>query len=328
MKKKYLFIIACFYFCCYSILAGETNKPEIKIKGFTQATCIKPETDKAFVFGFDRVRLVPKGKLNNMVSYKLMIDFIKTSKDVDKDGDTPGIIKDAILSYHVRKNLTVLVGKFKTPVGMEFNLPGYKLDVIKRGLGQALVFERNTGAMIKGKQFGKYNFGFAAGVFNAGPNNANDTGNPKTGNDYTIAGQLSLNPNQKLYAELFFGSALTSVSGQNNVNLVGMGVKSKVLNNVQFKGEVIFREDQQNYDSDGTDFYIQSGYLMHPKLEPVIKYEKLDVKNNNKDQANLSLGINIFINSADHHQTKIQLNYIASDLKDKSAIQLMFQGAF
>ena len=331
MKKALVLTLAAFSLLIstsFTFSQKKTSKPTVKLGGFTQATMIKSEDNKAFSFGFDRVRLLAKGGLNKFVDYKLQIDFMKTATDVDKDGDTPGIVKDAVLIYKPVKKMRVSVGKFKTPVGFEFNASGTKLDFVKRGLGQALVFERNVGAMVHGKNFGKAKLGFKAGVFNAGPNKANSIGDPAEGQDYSFAGSLSLNPQKTLYAEVFFGTALTSVDGQSNVNIFGAAAKVKLIDKLQLKCEFMSRSDDQNTAADGSDFYIQGGYLITPNFEPVIKYEKLDVENNSNDQANATFGLNIFLNPEKHGQSKIQINYVSSDLDGKDAVQVMFQGAF
>ncbi|TKJ42097.1 hypothetical protein CEE37_00010 [candidate division LCP-89 bacterium B3_LCP] len=303
-------------------------EPTVKLHGFTQATVIKTQDNKGFVFDFDRVRLIAKGKLNDLAEYKLQVDFMKTDTDVDKDGETPAIIKDAEIKIKVYENIKVSVGKFKTPIGMEFCASGAKLDLVKRGLGQALVFERNVGAMVHASKLGQIGFGFAAGAFNSGPNQANTVGDPAKGNDYTVAGRLSINPQKVVYVQTYFGSALTSVDQQESVSIFGVGTHVKLMKELSIKGEFMSRTDAQNNDADGTDFYAQAGYLLHPGIEPVVKYEQLDVTNDAMDQANITVGFNYYLNPDNIHQTKIMINYVESDLDGQDAIQLMVQAVF
>jgi hypothetical protein len=299
-----------------------------KVSGYIQNTMIKTENDKAFVFGFDRVRIRLAGKLNEIMKYKLQVDFTKSAKAIGNDGSTPGMINYAELIFNVYKTVNLSVGKFKTPLGMEWNTGPHSLDFVKRGLGQAFVFHFDAGAMLHAANIGKPGFGFAAGIFNFGPNKANDVGDPAQGQDYTLVGRISLDPHKKFHAEVFGGSALTSIEEQKNVNLYGAGVKAKLFGKLQLKGELLSREDAQNSSSDGTNYYIQAGYQIHPKFEPTVKYENLDVTYDAKDQGNLTLGLNIFLNPEVKKQSKIQVNYVSSDLDGKDAIQFLYQATF
>ena len=62
-------------------------------------------------------------------------------------------------------NLSVKVGEFKTPVGMDFNVSGKKLDITQRGVEKKLVLERSLGAMVSGRKIGDM-FSYDIGVFN------------------------------------------------------------------------------------------------------------------------------------------------------------------
>ncbi len=321
--------------CCGAFLvalsslsfAQADRKFSVKISGFTQATSILGEDNGAFKFGFDRVRIVAKGGLNQYVDYKLQVDFMKATAGIDKDGDTPAIIKDAEITFRAGKKLRFSVGKFKTPIGMEFNNSGKKLDFVKRGFGhQTFVFERNAGAMIHAKGLGEAGFGFAFGVFNAGPKNATNVGNAKDG-DYTLVGRVSLDPSKAFHVEGYWGSATTSIDTQKAVTVFGLGAIAKVQKFV-FKGEFMKRNDAQNAKADGTTFYVQGGLRISPRVQPVIKYEKLDVTNDKRDRTDITLGVNFFLNPKNVHQSKIMLNYIISDAKGKDALQVMYQASF
>jgi hypothetical protein len=307
---------------------AKDSGPSIKLEGFTQTTMIKTEDNDAFVFGFERIRFGARGKLNDFMDYRLVVDFVNTSDETDKSGEEPGIVKFAQVTVKPYKSLRITAGKFKTPIGMEWNTAATKLDFIKRGLLQALIFHFDTGAMVYADELGKSKFGFAAGAFNSGPNNANAVGDPAEGQDYTVAGKLSVDPIEAFHAQVGFGSALTSIAGQKNVNLLSAAVRANLVQKLCLKGEFLLREDAQNAAADGNDFYLQAGYLVHPMFEPVVKYEKLNVSDAAKDQGTLTFGLNFYLNSKKRHESEISLNYVASDLDGKDAVQLQFQGAF
>ncbi|MCA9734392.1 MAG: hypothetical protein H6696_01270 [Deferribacteres bacterium] len=322
-KGIFLFVaIPLFLFAIATEIFAQ-SKP-YDINGCIQTTAIKSENNDGFLFGFDRVRLTVKGALNPKVDFRLQVDFSKQSTDIDKDGDSPGIIKDAEMKIKANSHVVVHFGKFKTPIGTEFNMSGQKLDFVKRGLGQALVFERNLGAMVRASKLNKMNLGFDLGVFNPGPSKANDIGSAAAGNDYTLAGRVHATPVKNVFAEAYFGNAMTSVVDQENVSIFGAGVKTK-FDKLNVNGEFMMRKDGNSAAQDGTDFWFSAAYLVTPEFEPVLKFEKLDVSADASDQAITVIGFNYFFNPKDHHQSKIQVNYHMSDLDGYDAIQFMFQ---
>ncbi|MCB0275099.1 MAG: hypothetical protein KDI06_09820 [Calditrichaeota bacterium] len=144
------------------------DEPTLKVIAWTQAVATRTGDDPAFSFGMDRVRVMGIGDLGERAWYRLHVDFIKQKNDLDVDGDTPGIIKDAEVRYRFSPHLDLTLGKFKTPVGMEFAISGYKLHFVKRGLGQTLVFERNAGAMLRANLPTLPGLQLLGGIFNPG----------------------------------------------------------------------------------------------------------------------------------------------------------------
>lgn len=301
---------------------------EVKTSGYIQTTMTKAEDNDAFLIGFDRVRARFSGSINDKVDFKLQVDFIDGAKATGNDGSTPGMINYAEIIYKLPNKMNLSVGKMKTPLGMEWNTGPTSLDFAKRGLGQAFIFHFDGGAMLYKNNIGKAGLGFAAGVFNYGPNKATNVGDPAQGPDYTLTGRVSADPNKQFHAEAYFGTAMTSVDGQENVTLAGVGAKWKPVSKLQLKGEYMSRDDAQNPSAEGTDYYVQAGYQVHPNFEPAVKYEQLDLTNDASDRTDLTVGLNIFINPEDKKQSKIIINYIASDLDGKDAIHLFYQVAF
>lgn len=167
--------------------------------------------------------------------------------------------------------------------------------------------------------------GFAAGIFNAGPYQANDIGNPADGQDYSYSGRLNFDPNNNIHAEAYGGGATVSADSSDNVYIVGSGARAK-FSGFTAKAEYMIRSDKNNPSVDGSDFYVQGGYMLTDRFETAVKYEKLDVDNDDKDRVDMTLGFNIFLNPKKHEQSKIHINYVHSDLKGASAFQILFQG--
>ncbi len=99
-----------------------------EVNGYIQSTMIKSDDNKAFVFDFDRVRIGAKGTLNPLVDYKFQIDATSSASAVANDGESPGIITFAEIIYKLNDNHRLSVGKYKTPIGMEWNAAATSLD--------------------------------------------------------------------------------------------------------------------------------------------------------------------------------------------------------
>jgi hypothetical protein len=114
------------------------------------------------------------------IAGKLFIDFNQIADrfenvpiDTDDDGqfdDTnrqwldagglPLYIKDAFVAYRVNNAFMIRLGMIKTPLGMDFTVPGWNLDIVQRGgLEKALVLERDMGLTISGRLIGQSAFG-------------------------------------------------------------------------------------------------------------------------------------------------------------------------
>ncbi len=305
-----------------------------------QVSSTRAEDGGAFTFGFDRVFVSVRSKVNDYASYKVMVDFNKQFnkwKDgqadiadfVDpKDGETATFLKDAVITFklpdYARWSLSV--GKFKTPAGMEFAAPAPKLDFVKRGLGQGLVFDRNPGLMVEGTGLSSVGIGVAAGLFNAGPNKANGIGSSAEG-DYTLVGRVSADPSKQLHAQAYWGRAMTSIANQSPVQLVGIGTQVGVGHSMKLKGEYMLRDDPNNAAADGSNAYVQATYQIKPRLQAGLKWEMFDVTNKAQDRTDLTFGLSLFSDAKKPQAAKIQINYVASDAKGKDAIQLLFQAS-
>ena len=317
-----------------------------KVATLLHTTSTKAEGNDVFVFGFDRIFVSFKGSINEHAAYKIMVDFNKyfnqsliarkpadaaaSSDFIDKDGETPTALKDAFITFSLPvsaiNGFKLSVGKKKTAAGMEFNAPASKLDFVKRGLGQKLIFNRNVGLMLHASGLGERGIGFSAGAYNAGPSNASDIG--IVGQDYTLVGQIEINPSKHLHVETYLGHAQTSVAGQETVQLVGLGARLIPLPRLTIKGELMQRDDPNNAAVDGSNAYLQAAYQFSPRLQLAFKLDALDVAGNGKDRTDITIGLNAYVDSKNPHAAKVQINYVASDRSGKDAIQLLFQTVF
>lgn len=143
-------------------------KSKFQLFGFSQigvATgdgAIKDDQNGDYKFSADRLRL-GWAYFSGPVAGKVFMDF---AKDGDDKGDigVPDAVKDAFIAYKFNSAAVVKAGVIKTPVGMGFTIPGWNLDVIKRGFDKKLAFERAFGLMVSGRDIGFDNNGKVNGL--------------------------------------------------------------------------------------------------------------------------------------------------------------------
>lgn len=315
------------------------QKLKVKLFGYSQITAESGnglgrsanDEKNGLRFGADRVRLGYKLSLGKAFS-KLQIDFNKTDSSANP-GQLPEIVKDAVVGYKFDKAASLSLGQFKTPVGMDFNTSGAKLDITKRGMEKKLVLERSAGAMLSGRKIGGV-FGYDIGIFNPATRSA-AVGDPDSlksasteygapGNDYAYAlrGMVDW---QKLHIEVSYGqsgeaagSKYTPGTKDADYSVWDIGARYKV-NNLTLKGEYIAGNDVKGVNGqDETVWYLHAGYRFLPMVEGVVrhyqaKYEKGSVSS---DLGNTYLGLNIFFNPASIYQARLQLDYVIASGDD------------
>jgi len=313
---------------------------DIQLGGVIQVRAVQEAGSEAFVFGCERVRVIAKGRLSERVDIKLQAELNREAVERDKDGETSNLIKDAVVGLRLPGGWALHAGKFKTPVGMEFNQSGPTLEIIKRGAAVgALVFERNVGAMVSGPEWTAARLRLDAGLFNYGPAGATNVGNPYEGADYSWAGRLRARPLASLELQAFGGLAVTSVAQQEDVAVAGAGLEWRpaaaagLFDRVKLELEALRRDDPQNGSADGLAWYAQLSAHWLDTFQPALRYEVLDVDNELKDRGDLTVGLNWFPDPGDEAQAKLMLNWVRHDYaedddSDGDEIQLMLSVSF
>lgn len=299
-------------------------------------------------FEADRIRLGWK-YFSGKLAGKVFLDFAKEGSDNGSVG-VPDLIKDAFIAYKFDDAAVIKAGVIKTPVGMSFTIPGWNLDVIKRGFDKKLAFERAFGVMLSGRDIGFGNngkvdglemgherpwkgFGYDIMVSGAtgrsGAVNSKDADgkvfSPNQTNSYM--GRLMFDWGQELHAEASYGVG----KGQTD----GSGEDYKVLNlgiDSHFEGANIKAEyyDVQNIKgTDGWDMNtlaLTGTYYVTDTIELAVK----DIRGTetvagiDADAANTYLGVNYYINPKNNkmdrkarrgrNQHRIQVNYVLADV--------------
>ena len=216
---------------------------------------IHEDSDSKVKFGADRIRLGWKYVAGN-VRGKVFLDFNQATDDKEDVG-ARRVIKDAFISYVVDPAFIIKAGIIKTPVGMGFTIPGWNLDVIKRGFDKALAFERGEGLMISGRDMGLGNngkvdgfemgherpwkgFGYDIMIANqttrsgavAESNKADSEGN-------AYMGRLHFDYTEALHSEISYGVSpeASGAANSEDYKVLNVGVDSHFLDGMNVKAE-------------------------------------------------------------------------------------------
>lgn len=306
-----------------AVLAGI----ETKWYGFTQITVQQHDTDANGnpIFGADRTRIgfKVKDKLNPIFG-GVQIDFNRGDVSAKREGTLPEIIKDTYGGYKFNDYLYLKAGQFKTPIGMDFNISGKKLDITTRGMEKDLVLERAAGVMISGR---KKTGGLGYDLFYgnpAGRSGAVAYQGGETGEVNSYALRVSYDLAKVIHVEAAFGvsgeaggvddpATIPNESTEDyEVFDVAASLKQGPLN---LKAEYISGSNYEGIkDSDRTVFYIHGGYMVTPKVELVVRHYQGSYENTvtNADLSNTFLGATLF-GGSNKLNGRLQLNYVIAD---------------
>jgi len=308
MKKRFL---------TAAILTGlaattMTAQAEVQVKwfGFAQITMnsvSQADPNDGFVFGADRVRFGFKVKDDNFFA-KLQADLNKTDSGA-ATGSLPQVIKDIVVGWKFSKAAKVSLGQFKTPLGMDFNTSGKKLDITKRGMEKGLVLERTAGAMISGRKIGG---GFGYDVFYGNPAGRSKADPAAvTGSENTTVINLSYDMGKMMHMELAYGVA-GAATGSEDYEVVDFGFKFKSGPSTA-KFEYIDGTSVGGVDgNDETVFLIHYGHMLGKNTEIMARYydgTQSATGVSDRSLSNTYLGLNFYTGS-NKTNGRIQLNYV------------------
>ncbi|KPV39148.1 hypothetical protein AN478_12735 [Thiohalorhabdus denitrificans] len=292
---------------------------EVSWFGFNQITLEQQGEDNAtgdgggFAFGADRVRIGYKASFDSGAFSKLQVDFNRGDLSGQTGYDLPSVIKDAVVGYDFGA-ASVQAGQFKTPVGMDFNTSGKKLDITKRGMEKSLVLERAAGLMLSG---GAGGLGYKVGVFNPTVRGiADEAATPNAGEDYAYAGNLSYDMGKMLHAEVGYGVSAASVDqiggvSADDATVMDIGLMSQPVPGLTLKAEYIDATGVNNIeDNDRSVWFAHAGYMFTPMVEGVVRHYSSSEDANDTDYTETFVGANIFLNPDVKHEARIQLNYV------------------
>ncbi len=298
---------------------------ETKWFGFTQITAksLSQNTGKTgFVFGADRVRIGYKLK-DGKVFGKLQVDFNKATsnkisltkvKVVNKNGQLPEIIKDAVAGYKFSNASKLSLGQFKTPLGMDFNVSGKKLDITQRGMEKKLVLERDSGIMLSGRRIAG---GVGYDIFYGNPAGRSSAvgSNGTVGKDHTTVVRVSYDMGRLMHMELSTGKSSYAAGSDYTVTDFGMayhrGPTTGKFEYIAGKGIGGVASAKEKV------WYLHYGYQFNRKIEGVVRYYNAKNDATGKKLTNTYIGANLFLGS-NRTNGRLQLDYVLAG-GDKTA---------
>jgi len=254
-------------------------------------------------FGADRVRIGYKIK-DGKVFGKLQVDFNKSGQD---QGGFNEIIKDAEGGYKFSNAASVKLGQYKTPVGMDFNRSGKKLDITKRGMEKKLVLERSQGIMLSGRRIAG-GVGYDLFYGNAAARSSAVTGSSTDlGNNSSYAARVSYDMGRLMHVELSTGKSSVDGGTDYKVTDFGLGYKRGPMS-AQFE-YITGKGAKNNAAAKEKVWFLHFGYQFSRKFEGVVRYYDAKDSDNNLKLSNTYIGANLFLGS-NKTNGRLQLNYV------------------
>ncbi len=323
------------------LVAAVPAQAKVKVKwfGFAQITAAQKSQNKnkdgalgGTVFGADRIRFGFKLK-DGPIFAKLQVDANKAGKAT---GHTlPPFIKDAVAGYKLNNAVKISAGQFKTPLGMDFNVSGKKLDITKRGMEKSLVLERAIGVMVSGRKIAHGGFGYDVFMGNNATRGKASPAGTKAGNGNSYVGRVMYNMGRMMHVEAAYGideGDGRTTAGQKTYNVYDLGMRVHMGPNT-IKAEYIDGRNVKGMSNNNEKvWYIHYGFMLNRHAELVARYYKADqnyqtanVDGNNNSLAtsanltNIYLGTNIFLGNSKTNG-RVQINYVITTGDDSAGV--------
>ena len=316
--------------------------------GFIQVGVLSNSSQGShYKFETDRIRLGWK-YISDSFAGKIFLDFAKEGLDNGGIG-VPDLVKDAFIAYKFNDATVLKVGVIKTPLGMNFTIPGWNLDVIKRGFDKKLALERAIGVMLSGRDIGFANDGKIDGLemghertwkgFGYDIMIAGQTGrsgavtNAKPGNGNAYIGRIMFDWTELLHTEASYGisqnaggidtSKYNPNTGPKDYKVFNMGIDSH-FDRANIKAEYYDTRNVRGVDGwDIKTLALTGTYYLTDTIEVAVKYiggEGEKIGFTDSYVSNTYLGLNYYINPKNNkmdrkskrkrNRHRIQLNYV------------------
>ena len=305
---------------------------DVKVKwfGFAQITAaqgdgLDPTANTATgpEFGADRVRFGFKIK-DGAVFGGLQADLNRNHATA-KPGTLNETIKDVFAGYKFSNAVSVKAGQFKTPVGMDFNTSGKKLDITKRSMEKGLVLERAAGVMLSGRKIAN-GFGYDIFYGNVAGRSAAHAGGT-VADDTSYAVRVMYDMGKMMHVEASYGVDANSAAGSEDYEVMDVAFKFKSGPST-VKAEYIDGTNVKGVNgSDETAFYLHYGHMLNKSTEVLVRHYQADSDKGTVSTTltNTYLGANFFLGSTKTNG-RIQLNYVLTG-GDNAGSTTVYNGA-
>jgi hypothetical protein len=296
---------------------------KLKIYGFSQlearggdgVTARVDESDDGLRFSAQRIRIGMNYYYGNMFG-KLFLDF---NQPDTRSAGMPRTIKDAFVGYKWCDSAFLRLGMIKTPLGMDFTIPGWNLDIVQRGgLEKQLVLERDMGLLLSGRFIGfgqkegsapgtamgheksGKGIGYDIGVFNPADRSGSVVnGSDVTGDALAYVGRLHFDWGEPLHCEVAYGvSEQAGGEDTEDYKVFDAGVNS-YLGALNLKLEYIMGQNMRGVkDTDQSTLVGTVGYMLNSEWELVCKHYQSNSETAagaDTDLGNTYLGVAYFI---------------------------------
>ncbi|NOZ93814.1 MAG: hypothetical protein GXP47_03605 [Acidobacteria bacterium] len=269
------------------------NEIKLKIYGFSQLEMRGGDGNSKEGGVFFRAQRIRVGfnYFSGPIAGKLFLDF---NQPHDRnDAGLPKMIKDAFVAYKFSNAAFIRLGMIKTPLGMDFTIPGWNLDIALRAEEKGLVLERDFGLMLSGRLIGQpedkkikcnglemgherqgYGFGYDIGVFNpAGRSAAVTWDKSLLGDALAYVGRLHYDHGPALHIEAAYGvSEKAGGPGTEDYSVWDAGIASE-LGKWELKAEYINGSKIRGISGwDSDSWYLSGGFMILPNLQGVLRH--------------------------------------------------------
>ncbi len=251
-----------------------------------------------------RVELGFSGRLTDHLKWASVFDPAL----VREDNSTRSILKDVYVAYDGIPHHEIKLGQFKIPVMEEGFRSSALIDTIERSfIGTQFGDKRDIGIMGLGKW--KY-LDYQVGVFNGTELNSFDKNDQKD-----IVARFVAKPFQDipLLKGLEGGTSMYySVPNHNSAN----SEKKRIGFEARYEYKNLSIKSEYMIGQDGTTlvngWYIQGGYFILPRWQPVIRFEGFNPNErlSSSHEFDTTIGLNYFFV---YPKTKLQFNYVHKD---------------
>ena len=275
-------------------------------------------------FDIRRARLDFKGDLATKLDYRFQMEFAGSPK-----------ILDAYLRCKIDRRFNLQVGEFKIPFSMENIYGPTTLETADNSMAISNLCNYNdiSGISANGRDVGIGLYGgfikkdgyniidYAVGIFNGNGINIKDNNKSKD-----FSGRLTISPMRHLSFSGYYYKGSYGKEGETHGRVrVGCGAKWEDLR-LLLRSEYIYGKTG-GIESDGV--YIVAGYFVHPKVQPILKYDYFlwDKSDSHTAENDYLIGLNYF----PMQKLRLQLNYVYKMLaarKDVNSLTLQFFALF